>query len=161
MEWRVRHRQPKGTVTDGPSWTPPRRPSTRPPRTGPPPERSGPAPQEKLAVWVGSLAGGEPREIWRPAHDELSAYSSLAWDARGGGLFVGVRTKSVRELPRADQIWYVPIDGGDPHATGIAMPGVAISDVHPAGRRIGFTSSVNARQLWTLKNFLDDGRTAK
>lgn len=112
--------------------------------SGPPPERSGPAPQEKLAVWVGSLAGGEPREIWRPAHDELSAYSSLAWDARGGGLFVGVRTKSVRELPRADQIWYVPIDGGEPHATGIAMPGVAISDVHPAGRRIGFTSSVNA-----------------
>ena len=33
MEWRVRHRQPKGTETDGPSCTPPRRPSTRPPLT--------------------------------------------------------------------------------------------------------------------------------
>jgi hypothetical protein len=30
MEWRVRHRQPKGTVTDGPSCTSPRRLSTRP-----------------------------------------------------------------------------------------------------------------------------------
>ena len=43
MEWRVRHRQPKGTVTAGPSCTPPRRPSTRPARKRRPQPQSSPA----------------------------------------------------------------------------------------------------------------------
>lgn len=48
MEWRVRHRQPKGTETAGPSCTPPRRPSTRPPRIEHLEQALGPATVDEL-----------------------------------------------------------------------------------------------------------------
>jgi Tol biopolymer transport system component len=120
---------------------------------------SGPQAKESdRAIWVASVPGGEPRELWRPKDKQFSSIQFLTWDAHGRGVLVSVKSN---EPARGDEVWYVPVDGGAPHAIGITMPGLVVSSVHPDNQHIGLTASSSTEQLWTLKNLFADNRSAR
>ncbi len=111
------------------------------------------------ATWVASTAGGEPRQLWRDKPFPTNMGSAIAWDPQGHGLLY-----SVSQGPGAtkyDEIWYFPIDGGTPHSTGIAMPGLQTPSVHPDGHLLGFTTSTSTSQLWSLKNLFPETRASR
>jgi Tol biopolymer transport system component len=106
------------------------------------------------AVWVGSLRGGEPREVWRPEGGGLWP-QHLVWSSDNKGVLVALNRKD-----QLREIWYVPADFGEaPHSTGIAMSEPVASSADPRGSRISFTTGHAISQLWTLKNILVAGAT--
>jgi len=99
-------------------------------------------------VMLASLAGGEPRLLWRSTNRFVFPHQTT-WDAAGRGVFVMVAA-SYFATPK--EVWYVPADGTPPHSVGTALSELRVSSVHPSGQRIGVTGGVSRTEVWTLKN---------
>jgi Tol biopolymer transport system component len=101
------------------------------------------------AVEVMPAAGGQSRELFRPADSEVATGAlrqALAW------------TPDQRFLlfVRADgALWKAPALGGKAEKVGISMRGVKSPTVHPDGKRIVFSGVGEfTRKFWVLENFL-------
>ena len=95
--------------------------------------------------------GGEEREIFR-ASPWGRRYNGLTWTPDQLSLMF------VRNEDRGPSVlWQIPVTGGQPELTGIAVRsgGLMSPHVHPNGRRIFFTSHEGAiSEVWALENFL-------
>jgi Tol biopolymer transport system component len=116
--------------------------------------RSG-GPSER---WLLSTSGGEPRELSLPAR---SQFFSTAWapDSKSVIFFRMPEDSTIFE------IWVQPIDGSDPHGTGIVAKGMypvanALLSMLPDGR-ITFMATVSTDEVWVMKNLFAGARAAK
>jgi len=97
-------------------------------------------------------SGGEARELLRVVRPQvLPPWSGLAWtsDARHI-LFAQTSEPSLQPF----ELWRIPVTGGPPQRTGIAMDGLRNLRVHPDGQRIVFSAGQNRDEIWALQNFL-------
>jgi dipeptidyl aminopeptidase/acylaminoacyl peptidase len=99
-----------------------------------------------------SVGGGEAKELVRVLPPvELPAWGCLAWTPDGRHLLF-VRTTNGSGQPF--ELWRVPVEGGAPHKTGIAMEGLRDLRVHPDGQRIAFRAGHNQGEVWVMDDFL-------
>jgi Tol biopolymer transport system component len=103
-------------------------------------------------VEVRPAAGGQSREVFRPAVSELGTGAlrqALAWtpDQR---FLLWVRGDGA--------LWKVPALGGQAEKVGIAMASIKNLAVHPDGKRIVFSGvgepNTSTSAIWALENFL-------
>ena len=96
--------------------------------------------------------GGEPRELLRTK----IPYFPVKWV--GDRLLLTVR-ESASGPP---ELWSVPIDGGEPQPSGLAMPGLYEMAVHPDGNRIAFCKTAGpVAEVWAIKNLLFTPKTSR
>jgi Tol biopolymer transport system component len=101
------------------------------------------------SVWVATLTGGEARDIGRPKGSWIIPNWS-AWTPDGKGVLV-VAGDNNSYFGR-NQIWYVPLDGTDPHPTGVAMGHIESFSFDPTGKFVGFTGGAGSVRIWEMKN---------
>jgi Tol biopolymer transport system component len=95
------------------------------------------------------VAGGEPRELLRIKDPER--ITTIAWMPDGRHLLFG----------KGDEMWRIPVAGGEPQRLGLAMDRLRGLSVHPDGRRIAFTSGAPEIEVWVMENLLPAPQTAK
>jgi len=109
-----------------------------------------------LKRWLLSTSAGEPRELNLPPRSQLL---SIAW-APDNKAVIFYR---MPEGSTTWEIWVQPIDGGEPHGTGIVAkdmsPSSALSML-PDGR-IAFTGTASTDEIWVMKNLFAGPRAAK
>ena len=105
-------------------------------------------------VMVADLLGGDPRELWRMPTRFVSADAAV-WTADGRGLLVSVAGST------SSEIWFVPLDGGTAHSIGVTMPSIRVTDAHPDGRRVAFTSVGSTTHVWALRNLFPATRASQ
>lgn len=99
-----------------------------------------------------SVGGAEAKELVRVLPPvELPAWGCLAWTPDGQHLLF-VRTTNAPGQPF--ELWRVPVKGGAPHKTGIAMEGLRDLRVHPDGQRIAFRAGHHQGEVWVMEDFL-------
>jgi len=103
---------------------------------------------------VKPLAGGEPRVVFRPKRwgNNAAAYNTLAWTPDQRYLLF------VKYEGDDNDIWRVPVDGGEAEKIGITMNArIRAPQIHPDGRSL-FFSAVEAEsgEIWALENFLPE-----
>ena len=99
-------------------------------------------------VMLASLAGGEPRELWR-SKDRFIFPHQTTWDVRGRGVFAIVGDGY---FAKTKEVWFVPVDGTPPYAIGVSGDEIRVSSAHPDGRRLGITAGASTTEIWTIKN---------
>ena len=95
------------------------------------------------------VAGGEARELLRGV--PLPFPTLLAWapDSRS---VLFVPWPGPRESK--DELWSVPVQGGEPRKLGLTAENIRDLSVHPDGRHIAFTSTGGSVEVWVMENFL-------
>ncbi len=111
------------------------------------------------SVWLTRLDAGEAREVWRPKDHWLQP-GTMAWDPQGRGLLV-ISSEGKDYWAKEQGIWYVPLDGGEPHNIGVRMPRVESISIRPDGRCIGFAGGSSTEQVWSLKNLFPEIRAVR
>lgn len=106
-----------------------------------------------LSGWLEVMpaGGGEPRKVLRlPTNWDGFGRSQLAWTPDQRYLLF------VTEGNKLEDLWRVPVTGGEPGRTGVSVNGFFRSlGMHPDGRRLTFGSVEDgAHELWALENFL-------
>ena len=107
------------------------------------------------AIVLIPVEGGEPRELLRVRETErLATFQGMPWTPDGRGFLVRKR------LPRATELWYVPI-AGDPRKLDVdasqwTTGPVGALSLHPDGRQLAvlLQSSKPGREVWALEDFL-------
>ncbi len=100
------------------------------------------------AVMVVSSDGGEPREIFRPGGDfRIHNFAGLAWTPNGSEILF-VKTGAAAE----QELWAVPVRGGEPRPLGLSMKGLKAPVLHPTGRQVAFQAGVPVLEVWALEN---------
>jgi Tol biopolymer transport system component len=95
---------------------------------------------------------GDVRELCRFASASKSVLEPR-WSADGRYIFFPGR----HEGEETWDIWYVPIEGGDPGKLGLAVHRLWSIGPHPDGSRIAFTSfgpTLHGPEVWVMENFL-------
>jgi Tol biopolymer transport system component len=106
--------------------------------------------QDTFALMIMPAEGGAARELLR----SKLYIGSLTWTRDGRHVLM------MRESESGPyQLWSVPVGGGEPQPSGLAMPGgFAVSadvSLHPDGRRIAFINSKEPQEeVWGIKNLL-------
>jgi hypothetical protein len=104
-----------------------------------------------LTVWGG---GGEQRELLRLREPEWIVLHG--WTGDGLSLLVtrwsGGRDASGNSPIRT--LWRVPITGGAPVSTGLAMEGLRDISLHPDGRQIAFNARFKRSESWVMENLI-------
>jgi Tol biopolymer transport system component len=96
--------------------------------------------------------GGEPRELLRTK----IPYFPVTWV--GGRHLLTVR----ESMSGPPELWSVPIGGGEPQPSGLAMPGLFEIAVHPDGNRIAFCRTAGpVAELWVIKNLLSAPKVSR
>jgi Tol biopolymer transport system component len=99
-----------------------------------------------------SVGGGELRELVRVLPPgELPPWSGLAWTPDGKHVLFA-RTTDVSGQPF--ELWRIPLEGGAPLQTGIAMEGLRDLRVHPDGQQIAFRAGHGQGEVWVMEEFL-------
>lgn len=101
------------------------------------------------SIWIAPLAGGEQREVLRVRGGRTFGINSgIGWDPQGKGLVCTIEEGT----HKAAEIWYIPIDGGEPHKLGINVAGASFPNISPDGRRIAFMARSTVFEVGNLKN---------
>jgi Tol biopolymer transport system component len=112
---------------------------------------------EDGAVMVVAVADGDARHVFRSPRSAADREDSLTWTRDGRALLFSV-AKSEGRSQR--QLWFVPIDGGQPRAIS-GTTGYDIT-LRPDGRKIAFTTRSEQRpEVWVLEHFLPDAARAR
>jgi len=99
------------------------------------------------------VGGGEAKELLRVEQPKaLPPWSGLAWTPDGKYLLFTQRAGDSAQQPF--ELWRIPVGGGTPQKTGIAMQGLRHLRVHPDGQRIVFDAGQIRHETWVLENFL-------
>lgn len=103
-----------------------------------------------------AVAGGEEKELLRlTPPDAFAPWGGLAWTPDGKHVLF---TQTSGDPKRPDELWRIPVGGGPPQKTGIAMKGLRHLRVHPDGERIVFGAGQVQHETWVLENFLAAGQ---
>jgi Tol biopolymer transport system component len=98
-------------------------------------------------IQVMPAAGGRPRELLR---DNAETIWSLTWMPDGRDLL----------FVRNNEVWRLPVTGGEPQPVGLTMKGMRGLSVHPDGRRIAFTAGSPEIEIWVMENLFSAAPTA-
>ena len=106
--------------------------------------------ERQLMFWGGS---GEPRLLLRAAPPE--EFSFTGWAPDGLNLLVIRWTRRATPTSSSDvrTLWRVPITGGAPVSTGLAMEGLRDISIDHAGR-LAFNAGWKAGDPWVMENLL-------
>jgi len=99
------------------------------------------------------VGGGEAKELLRVMPpNALPPWGGLAWTPDGKHILFTQTTGDPAQQPY--ELWRIPVEGGAPQKTGIAMQGLRHLRVHPDGERIVFGAGQIQHETWVLENFL-------
>jgi Tol biopolymer transport system component/DNA-binding CsgD family transcriptional regulator len=113
------------------------------------------------ALMVIPAVGGEARELLRASDENTSVnISSIVWMPDGRHLLL-TRGSADPRKQHEDEVWRIPVAGGEPQRVGLAMPGLRGLCVHPDGRRIAFTAGLPEIELWALEGLFPAAQSAK
>jgi Tol biopolymer transport system component len=104
----------------------------------------------KRAVMVIPTSGHEPREIYRTDASSLDLRGAMAWTRDGRHIVLGAKCGTRVEL----QLCALPVEGGSLKTLGLGMQGITLAMISADGRRIGFTATTSAQELWAIRNLL-------
>lgn len=108
-------------------------------------------------VWVTSLPDGNSREIGRP-NGVWIIPTWCAWTPDGSGMLV-IAGEGNKYFGK-NQLWYIPVNGGEMHPVGVSMPILQSLSFGPDGRHLGFTGASNTVQVWQIGNLFRNVRAA-
>ena len=94
------------------------------------------------------------KDIYTYKHKEFG-YKNIAWSPDGKYIYFSKRTSS--EEKRPDELWRIPVAGGDAENLGVNMLLFTDITIHPDGRLITFASFVGLEKpgrVWVMENFL-------
>ncbi len=94
-----------------------------------------------------STDGGDPREMYRGAHNKPIPFAAV-WTRDGRHLLFA------SNLDGRGQLWAIPADGGEPRPLDITMRQILYPAVSPDGRRVAFTGAQSKAELWVIDNLL-------
>ncbi len=100
-----------------------------------------------------SIKDGKERELCRFAN----ATSYPCWSRDGSYIFFMGR----RTIDEKWDVWYVPVEGGEPRGLGLSLSRTRSLSLHPDGARFVFSSfgpTVHGSEVWAMENFLTQGR---
>lgn len=102
-----------------------------------------------LMLWGGS---GEPRELLRVHGAENIRL--VGWTADGLNLLIIRWSFDLAAGRRVgnETMWRVPLTGGAPVATGLALEGLRDVSIHPDGRRVTFNAGWKRVEHWVMEN---------
>jgi Tol biopolymer transport system component len=99
------------------------------------------------------VGGGEAKELLRVMQpNAFPPWGGLAWTPDGKYILFTQTTGDSAQQPF--ELWRVPVGGGTPQKTGIAMQGLRHLRIHPDDERIIFGAGQIKDETWVLENFL-------
>ncbi len=110
------------------------------------------SPRGEVSLRAMPVTGGDARVIFRQQYpQEFHCCRPLSWTPDGSHVVAAQGPLGVDK----SEVWLVPINGGEPVKTGLAMPGLKPPHLHPDGRRITFhTGDPGSSEVWVMENFL-------
>jgi Tol biopolymer transport system component len=110
---------------------------------------------KQTALMTMPAAGGEPREVSRASNWQNGGRFSLGW-SRDAKYLIFARPDGGGPTPSSPQnLWRVPLSGGEPEKMGISAESIFYPQISPDGRRVAFTGRENnAQEIWALESFL-------
>ena len=91
------------------------------------------------------------RGSWCGSSRAFPPGGGLAWTPDGKHMLF-TQTKDDSEQPF--ELWRIPLEGGAPLQTGIAMEGLRDLRVHPDGQQIAFRAGHGQGEVWVMAEFL-------
>jgi Tol biopolymer transport system component len=105
-------------------------------------------PNKGWSLFVAPTSGGEVRQI--SVMDQILLDRGIAWTADSQAILI-VRAPAGSSKRR--EVWAQPVDGGQPHHTGIETGGLRGLAANPDGRHVAFTGPVKeAEPISVLDN---------
>jgi Tol biopolymer transport system component len=108
------------------------------------------------ALLLVSTRGGQPREIIRVDLPRMVSVHSWTPDSRA-------ILATILSPDAAEELWRVPLDGGERRKLETNVHGMTPFSLHPDGRQIAYALTERAKddEVWVLENFLPAPATAK
>ena len=106
------------------------------------------------AVMMGSLDGGEPRELLTLKKPELISFGTVAWTPDGRDLIFGKSRPFDVPPDFKTELWKIPASGGQPQKIELAADSVWDVHIRPDGKRIAYNSGTWGQEIWVMENFL-------
>ena len=95
-------------------------------------------------ISTASASGGRAAPL-SPANEWAGVAAAYSND--GDFLF------AVKYGPRGQEVWRVPMDGSQPHSTGISVSGtIERISAHPDGRRLALSTLDASSEIWVIQN---------
>jgi len=107
-------------------------------------------------IKVMPAAGGEARELLRGDGSSFES-GKIAWAPDGQSVLLARRASPGGSQ---DELWLVPVQGGEPRKLGITGENMRHLSVHPDGRHIAFTAGGERNEVWVMENFLPAANAA-
>ena len=115
---------------------------------------------------VVSTDGGTPLPL--VAHDGKQPWfswltPSTAWSPDGRYLLFAIESHAPEHGADGGELWVVPADGGQARKTELVTHDAFVGElnVHPDGKRIGYSMKSWQKEYWVLENFLPASAAAK
>jgi len=102
------------------------------------------------ALLIMPADGGTPREIHRAAYNQLHTQGAMIWSRDGRRLLV--RAQCGGHV----QLCAISVDGGDLTPLGLSITEFQTPMLSADGGRIAFTGTTRKRELWVIRNLLQD-----
>ena len=103
---------------------------------------------EAWRLLVMPTAGGAPHVLFESAI--ATPLSVQAWALTGDALLF--TQHNGQKMP----LWWIPVQGGVPHETGLVREGLRGVRLQPDGNRIAFIAGIPSLEVWVMENFLED-----
>ena len=113
----------------------------------------GGQPQQRLLM-IMPTSGGKPRELLRSSR--LFATNAMSWTKDSRHLILTASTPRAADDEREQQIYALPVDGGELKPLGLSMERTASRMVSADGQRIAFTAETRKQELWVIRNLLSE-----
>ncbi len=101
------------------------------------------------SVKILPAAGGEARDLLREA--QMPFPGSIAWTPDGRSLLF---VKQPNPRDQKNELWLIPVQGGDPQKLDLTAKNMLDLRVHPDGRHLAYTSKGDRSEVWAIENFL-------
>jgi Tol biopolymer transport system component len=115
--------------------------------------------KEEQCLWAVSLSGGQARQLPAPKGRFIQG-DGIAWTPHGEGVFATVTDDTGGRIEHST-IWYLPLDGNEPHRLEIPFRRVSMPAVHPTGAQLGFTEGSTTGHVSVMKNLFPKTRAAR
>lgn len=109
------------------------------------------------ALVVVPTAGGQHRVVYRGTYGMPQPQTGV-WTPDGHHVLISGRQAGARDA--LNELWAVPIGGGEPRAVGLQRRGgISAVSFSPDGKRLAFTGGDRSSELWSLTNVLGTAAT--
>lgn len=109
--------------------------------------------QQKRALLVVPVSGGEARELLRVSPPENINYISLTWTPDGKQILFG---KSNAQSGDKSELWRIPLEDGEPQKLGLTIDYLFHLRVHLDGKRVSYTADESQTEIYAMENFLPE-----